>query len=63
MFNFTAVRCGAPQLLDGGYQMQNDTYGEIATFYCNKGYKLIGDVTGTCTEIGVWSSTRLCKRT
>ena len=43
--------------------MQNDTYGEIATFHCNQGYKLIGEVNGTCTETGEWSSTRLCKRT
>ncbi|XP_062523956.1 CUB and sushi domain-containing protein 3-like isoform X2 [Corticium candelabrum] len=55
------VHCGAPQLINGGYQMQNDTYGEIATFHCNQGYKLIGEVTGTCTETGEWSSTRSCK--
>ena len=62
MFHLIAVRCGAPQLLNGVYKLRDDKYGEIATFRCNRGYRLIGNVNGTCTEAGEWSSSRLCKR-
>ena len=31
------------------------TYGKIAYYYCNTGYRLVGNSTRTCSSIGVWS--------
>ena len=39
------------------------TYGQIAYYYCNTGYRLVGSSTRTCQATGSWSgSAPTCPR-
>ncbi|XP_048409469.2 uncharacterized protein LOC125462962 isoform X2 [Stegostoma tigrinum] len=47
--------CGPPEDLENGYYtVSGHTFGEKATYYCNKGYQLLGKGQILCTDHG-WS--------
>ena len=53
---FTAVDCGrigAPD--DGEITLSQTTFGSEATYECDEGFELVGNVTRTCEANGEWS--------
>ena len=43
------------RISNGGLLLNGSTPGEIATYFCNDGYQLVGNTTRTCQENGEWS--------
>ncbi|XP_078098086.1 sushi, von Willebrand factor type A, EGF and pentraxin domain-containing protein 1-like [Mustelus asterias] len=51
----STVNCGNPKgILNGSYKTSGHTIGSIATFHCNRGYRIVGRNTQLCTANG-WS--------
>ena len=53
----TAVECGTLTNPTNGQVTYTGrtTFGQTATYSCNRGYNLVGDNTRTCQANGVWS--------
>ena len=69
MYHYTAVECGKPDPANrnGSVEYVGTTFGEIATYSCNIGFKLDETQTGrrvvVCLASGEWSDTApICKR-
>lgn len=45
-----------PSLTNGDIKYSGMTFGEIATFVCDDGYRLIGDESAECQDNGQWSN-------
>ena len=56
---YSAIRCeGELTITMGTVIFSNLNYfGSEATFECNPGYELFGEVMATCMENGEWSTT------
>ena len=52
-----AVDCGALTNPDNGRvdTPQGTTFNQVATYSCNSGYGLVGNMTRTCQADGMWS--------
>ena len=59
---YLAVDCGTPPDLPHGNVTFPDTiYRSIATYVCDKGYRLVGSSSRTCLPSSLWSTdTILC---
>ena len=56
------VNCRTPPAIHfGKHSWQGTTYGEQATYECDKGYKLIGVSTIVCQADGKWSDSPTCE--
>ncbi|XP_035660825.1 E-selectin-like [Branchiostoma floridae] len=51
----TAVQCTKRTPPKNGAVTGSNSYGDVATFTCNPGYKLVGTSTRTCQSDGTWS--------
>ena len=40
---------------NGAITMSGTTYNSVATYSCNDGYNLVGDITRTCQANATWS--------
>ena len=51
------VDCGTLSDITNGQVNHNTetTFGQTATYSCNTGYNLVGNITRTCQPNGVWS--------
>ena len=48
--------CGAPVAPSNGGEVHSGNLdGDTVTYFCNKGYKLFGNVSRTCQSNGEWS--------
>ncbi|XP_043572617.1 sushi, von Willebrand factor type A, EGF and pentraxin domain-containing protein 1-like isoform X1 [Chiloscyllium plagiosum] len=57
----TAKTCGHPKSLQNGYYTATgETFGDTATYYCNKGYQLLGKSMIQCTESGRSNGLGIC---
>ena len=61
---YIAIDCGQLQELEyGRVTITGTTTGSVATYSCNKGFKLIGTVNRICLASGQWSRTApTCQR-
>ena len=52
-----AVDCGTLTNPDNGRvdTPQGTTFNQVATYTCNSGYELVGNMTRTCQADGMWS--------
>ena len=56
MFPYPAVECPALQNpANGRVNFSSTTFGSIATYECNDGYVLAGDLQRTCQDNNQWS--------
>jgi len=59
----SAVNCGIPDAVQyGNTEFESTLYGAKVTYFCNKGYSLVGENTRTCTSEEKWSgAAALCE--
>ncbi|XP_038675537.1 C4b-binding protein alpha chain-like [Scyliorhinus canicula] len=56
------VNCGKPkEILNGNYKTTGSTIGRKATFYCNKGYRIVGRNVQYCTKNGWFGQVQKCE--
>ncbi|XP_048467789.1 C4b-binding protein alpha chain-like [Rhincodon typus] len=57
-----AITCGNPgEILNGYYNASNAEFGSTVSFYCNTGFKLVGNVHRTCEANGWSGQTPICE--
>lgn len=58
------IHCSDPGVPINGHRVMEDTgIGAIATYYCNPGYRLVGEASIVCLNIGHWSRAKpLCRK-
>ena len=57
MFTYSAVTCKELTVTDGTVTYTNLNYSDsVASFECNPGYTLMGEVMATCLATGEWST-------
>ena len=62
---FLLVDCGTLTRPANGHvsHTAGTTFGQTATYICDRGYNLVGDSTRTCQATGVWSGSEpTCER-
>ena len=53
---FAVIDCGGlTNPINGRVMIDGIVFNSVATYTCNKGYTLIGDVTRLCLGTGLWS--------
>ena len=58
---FYFLDCGEPPSVIRGYPNYTETtYQAIATYFCDIGYNLTGDLTAECLDDDSWSGNRTC---
>ena len=54
---WAVVDCGIPQApANGSVTVSGTTFNSTATYSCDSGYILHGNITRTCLETGLWST-------
>ena len=55
-FIYAEINCGSLDNPSNGKVLADaDLINSVATYSCNPGYALVGDVTRTCQNSGIWS--------
>lgn len=59
---FTVIDCGSPSIPKEGYlvHLSNTTYGGVASYRCNTGYRMQGTNKTVCKD-GNWTKLPTCE--